>query len=140
MYFSYRTTLFPFPLLVSVIPSVAPFPYAALCPIPVCVAKCDPQVANFKVVKFPCDKCAFIFSTGEHDLKLELVIRLELLCAGSKKIMILNSIPLVVPTFVAPSPSGISAPIILIITNYSRIQDFCATGISFIFSAGFEFY
>ena len=57
MYFAYRTTLFPFPLHWPVcvergnIVSVSPFPHAAPCPIPMCVAKCDPQVANFKVVK-----------------------------------------------------------------------------------------
>ena len=116
----------PSPVLPSVIPPVfTPLPTAAPRLIRIVVAKCDAQVANFKMVKEEFQR-RFI-PTWDHCLEHKLVMRPKIFRARPKKIMILRSITIITKLFVAPCLRWVPAPIILPVSEDSTIQQFCVT-------------
>ena len=82
-------------------PSSAPFPPAASRLIGIVVAKCDNQFANFNIVKNSTTKAGFV-PTWNHHFHNQSVMWPELLCARSKKVMILGAVKPMLKMFETP--------------------------------------
>ena len=110
-------------------PISPPHPLTASFLLGVVFAKCDSQFTNLNIVED-------YLGSGDNNLELQLIIRAEILCALSKKIMVGCS---VIFTWrkdpVTPRLCWAWAPIINPGTNESSVQDFCATSESLIFLA-----